>query len=635
MHRSLRNSVLTGLPSAIRKTARAAVNGSLDHLMDIQAQLQNGMPDAQATLLLPVFYVNLDPLDVPTADDLDVRVGPTSRVRTVIHKAVIALRGLYAVREIPIEACENLWPRLWQWLRFLHTFHEQLTWLDEPPSEQRICIDLLVFLGSFQHNRRAAALFSATPGFRFMMGRAWFFLLQFEDLIPGLIHISRFLIEDMKADDPRNLEELMEGTGGSLEHLGWLVVQHINRVIPTWDTPVSATVEYLLRGVLSMLGDTERETMTTSRTRIVLCPLTAALIPQGAVRALTKVTCALSRSTATGADFTLNKCFITLGRILTSPLGYKLLPDALEAGLLIALVSAGARETSDKIYGHLVYLITGTLRVSLVYYNVLAKLDAALLEVEHLEQDDKFTNAKIFPEWIRVRELADERLAIFHAAENVPTRACDNLQCGRIDEKNHFKRCSGCQSAYYCSEDCQIHDWRHENHRQNCDPRRSFCLNENTSLTSRERMFLRKLIHHDYGQHPAMHIYMPEITFMNRHPDTAFFTRFDYTTGHVTITVNAVADAKNMALDPQWLEDVSRAARSGGRMRLHVMLVAEADVPRYWLVPLRSDTPRLHDGLKRIATNLPTDQEAWDMLEIVHDIQALMDNGSEPGIEIH
>ncbi|KAF8146299.1 hypothetical protein K438DRAFT_1870113 [Mycena galopus ATCC 62051] len=40
-------------------------------------------------------------------------------------------------------------------------------------------------------------------------------------------------------------------------------------------------------------------------------------------------------------------------------------------------------------------------------------------------------------------------------------------ECLVIAQKSAFKRCSRCQ-AMYCSTSCQIHDWRHGDHRKTC-----------------------------------------------------------------------------------------------------------------------------------------------------------------------
>ncbi|KAJ7123092.1 hypothetical protein C8R44DRAFT_785288 [Mycena epipterygia] len=183
MHQSLRLSRLNDLPDAIRKTAEAAVDGSPNDLQKTVLHL-NQLPDAQAILLLPVFHHTLATLATPTAAELDradvAALG--SCVRKTLTMIFAAIRGCIKVgvgRSVPIPpaACRDLWPRMAEWLQFFLTFHDNIRWLGGP-SEQLICIDVALFAGSFSHDEPTATLFAATPSFRFMIGRAWLYLLE-------------------------------------------------------------------------------------------------------------------------------------------------------------------------------------------------------------------------------------------------------------------------------------------------------------------------------------------------------------------------------------------------------------------------------------------------------------------------
>ncbi|KAJ7181448.1 hypothetical protein C8R43DRAFT_1229332 [Mycena crocata] len=642
MHPGLRLSALSGLPSSIQKIARSAATGNLYDLIDLQSATA-GLPFSQTPLLLPVFYMNLQITDIPAPAELESAV-PGSKSSIAITKAGLALRGLYRTdgRHLPFAVSSELWPRLWGWGCFLHAFHEQFWWLDDPLSEFELCLGLLSFIGSFQTHRAAAPLISTTPGLRFMIGRAWSFLNEasnIDSVAAGYHFLSSFLVHHMNAKDRTNLEELAEGAGGSLGHLALLVVAHIDRFLPSPNNTMSESDEFYLRGALAMILESQQEARPRSEDRMIVGPLTEALIPHGIVRALTAVARALPQCGTSAAEASLDKCFILLGCTLSSDVGYKLLPEALEAGLLVAIISAGRWENTQRVYGHLLYFVTGILRVALVYHDVLLAIEAAVPEILELEKDEQFTRSEIFVDWMAFRDLSLERIQVFSSFSKekvLASKACDNLQCSKITTRTEFQRCSGCQSSYYCSTECQTHDWRHGNHQDLCVPRRSFCLNENTHLSSRDRGFMRALIHHAYSKTTDFEVHVPEIEFMHAHPDTEYFTLFDFTAHRVDISVHPAADADALSLlGPHWPAEVARAARSGGRIRLHVMYVAEGDVYRHWFVPLRSDTPRVHDGLRAIAEALPRHRDAWDMLRLVEDIQALVHNDDDPAIEIH
>lgn len=84
------------------------------------------------------------------------------------------------------------------------------------------------------------------------------------------------------------------------------------------------------------------------------------------------------------------------------------------------------------------------------------------------------------------------------------------------------------------------------------------------------------------------------------------------------MVVKALKDvrAEDTNFDVLWDEHVARAARSGGRMELHLMVVIEGNRMRRMMFPQRSDTSAFHDELIRILNEVPPDSEAQDESEI-------------------
>lgn len=158
---------------------------------------------------------------------------------------------------------------------------------------------------------------------------------------------------------------------------------------------------------------------------------------------------------------------------------------------------------------------------------------------------------------------------------------------------------------------------------------------DHTTLGVRDRAFLRALVHYDYSSNPAQHVYLPQLKFINKHRDTPFFTLFDYMLVYVEIAVKAVADAGDLRLGAEWLDDVARAAMSAGRMQLHVMRVTERNGAMHWVVPVRTETSTICDGIKQMAAELPTNQATWDERAIVKRIQELIDSEGLRGIGYH
>ncbi|KAJ7189234.1 hypothetical protein C8R46DRAFT_1184380 [Mycena filopes] len=624
MHPSLRFSA-KDLPLRLRNMARAAANGSLE---DLSRLCSAAISVTDRNLLLPVFYSNLEVEAIPTAAALDAD-SPPLEVRAPITKAVLALRGI-AASAMPSSACSEIWPRLWKWTLFLYTYHEQLPplLLSHPPTDvDELCANFLNAVVSFHHEHRNRELFCATPGFVSMMARAWRVLVRGISEAPlidfGIFQMSYFFSTYLLSEDPRILEEFIEGSGGSIQHVAGLVVQHLDR---TRRDTVSSQALYSLRGVLLLVNDIDEVLLERAAAHDDAGPLVAALVHSQAVRTLTTVACELGASPSEDSELTRDRCYKLLAQIFDSPSGYRLLPKAIEVGLLIALASS--TDVDDD--RHVLMFLNRILPSASVYCMVLSTMPAALDEIAEIEMDEAFLNSKLFPEWQKFRVLSDERLRILEHCRGATfsaRAACDNLACGRIGPKQELKRCSRCQSARYCSAECQLRDWRYDNHRKLCDPHRAFCLNENTHFSALQRSFFRLLLDEEYSAGGAA---MLELRFLRRFgvDDTPMVTVFDYSVGMgvADISILALGSAAHFGLaGAQWDAEFARVARSGGRVRLHVIRVSQD----YWLVPLRSESSAVYDGMKAIAAGLPPDFETWDVGEVEERIRGLFDGGME------
>ncbi|KAJ6485413.1 hypothetical protein C8R47DRAFT_538535 [Mycena vitilis] len=81
---------------------------------------------------------------------------------------------------------------------------------------------------------------------------------------------------------------------------------------------------------------------------------------------------------------------------------------------------------------------------------------------------EEFYCPDVFEAWLKVRELVDVRLKLlpdFESEGYVSRRACDNMECGIIQDKSSLRYCSGCREL--CSRYCQRMDW-HSGHRESC-----------------------------------------------------------------------------------------------------------------------------------------------------------------------
>ncbi|KAJ7907269.1 hypothetical protein B0H13DRAFT_1879774 [Mycena leptocephala] len=213
--------------------------------------------------------------------------------------------------------------------------------------------------------------------------------------------------------------------------------------------------------------------------------------------------------------------------------------------------------------------------------------------------------------WIRFVHLVEERtifLGSFSAENRTSSKACDNIECGVIQERTNFRR---------CSRSCQRADWR-SGHRNVCQEsyvgfsvalysEHSTCTDHWRTLGGhREREFLCALLHDDYLYH-RHDILRRQAEFMINHPDDPFYTWFDYTSGQLVVDVVSLVGAVGpYRVEDDWytVDQLVRATRSNGRVNLHRVFIRDAGALVPMWIPLRSKSGRLYEGLRDLATNL-------------------------------
>ncbi|KAJ7648749.1 hypothetical protein DFH06DRAFT_1209503, partial [Mycena polygramma] len=77
-------------------------------------------------------------------------------------------------------------------------------------------------------------------------------------------------------------------------------------------------------------------------------------------------------------------------------------------------------------------------------------------------------------------------------------RMCDSIKCNQIKEKTSLRRCARCINMYYCSPECQRQDWVSGQHGRVC---RTLANKDGADISTREKSFLRFLLHTDYILH--------------------------------------------------------------------------------------------------------------------------------------
>ncbi|KAJ6470168.1 hypothetical protein DFH09DRAFT_1344555 [Mycena vulgaris] len=212
-----------------------------------------------------------------------------------------------------------------------------------------------------------------------------------------------------------------------------------------------------------------------------------------------------------------------------------------------------------------------------VYYYVVLQLDSALEEVEELVSTDAFHRCHLFPEWENSFTLAEGRVALREEVEYpdfVPEKACDNSKARPSPNSALNPSIDGGTVWTF-----QKVDWKHGGHREGCATYESLCLADSGV----------KLM----ADNPAC---------------GAFLTLFNYSGIPVEIDVHSIVDSPVALVlqeaGTEWADLVARAARSEGRIHLHVVSLLDGWSARLWVVPLRTSSSAIHGRLRVLVARI-------------------------------
>ncbi|KAJ7473604.1 hypothetical protein B0H11DRAFT_2236437 [Mycena galericulata] len=242
-------------------------------------------------------------------------------------------------------------------------------------------------------------------------------------------------------------------------------------------------------------------------------------------------------------------------------------------------------------------------------------MEGCLLDVAELIETEVFKSSIVFAAWAAFYAVVQERLQffkLFESTSQILLKGCDNMQCEKIRIKSDLRRCSTCLDSYYCSKQCQSVDWR-AGHREDC---LNFSgirkLPEEEQCNTKDRKFLRALLHRDYLYHRA-EILSQQITTMKQHPDQPCYVIFSYMKGASSVeVVNWPQDPTELLGFPpkDWIARYRshgvRTAASAGRLELHMMVIPNGLKKHCKIMPLRywSGGPEVSRALRQIVAKV-------------------------------
>ncbi|KAJ7493997.1 hypothetical protein FB451DRAFT_1551251 [Mycena latifolia] len=647
MHWTLDCERLSKVPQPLRSIATAAAAGSLNHLERLQILLET-LPKSNRNFFLSVFYPNLDPANIPTEDQLDALSAPAL---LAVTRAWVSLKAISLIDNVHSDTFNDWWPRIWPWSEFFNSYSQHLPPMPEPsPTNADTCLMFLIFVRCFDKSQTDTDIVLSTTGFRYMVARGWVAVSQMGHPPSRIILynvVAHFLLRRMEAPSNDHIHEILDGTagassgaGGVCSDLASLVIKFLNDVVPDRTQPISKEGIFLLTQLLKFVTDVDAALIQPSDPN-ACGALGVSLIQSGVgfMKPLMNMVYALTQTPMEDSDPLLHRALTYLNDLLATNPGYTLMLHALRNGILRIIVSCGIAGT---IHEGLVAFLEDVIPAALMYYKNSASLEDAMLDVRDLVDTTAFQASSIFESWQRFAAFAADRLRIlraFHAHEVKSFKACNDTHCGKIDKNTEFKCCSGCRTSYYCSSKCQKADWTAGGHKQSCDPYSQFRLDQNRSLSVRERSFLRDgVLTSDYESTKRFIVYPQKVLFMARNPGAQFFTRFDYTRGAPRIEVLPIDGplARDvLCKDPAWLSQVARAARSDGRMELEVVALPVGRLPCYVVVSLRYETPQIRETLQELAAESPFTQDPPDVVRLGEAIRDPALKSRLSGLEIH
>ncbi|KAJ6483213.1 hypothetical protein C8R45DRAFT_1099501 [Mycena sanguinolenta] len=235
---------------------------------------------------------------------------------------------------------------------------------------------------------------AATPWFWYMVAQAWIHLPTIAGLRSELVacnDITWFIVQE-QVTDPVNMEQLVGGVGGTLAHVGQLVVSLIDSFVPANDTGMDKMRIDFMDRLLTFVGLIDPALHNPKRAKGVLGPFGKALLTRNIIRALITAICSLSNSLTLDA---LHSCFNLLAVLFLSSEGYAKIPEAMEQGLLRALLISAQCPLNDKIEQYYKLHFPGLLSSCLVNCCFLSALTVALHGITDLLNTTAFTLDRI------------------------------------------------------------------------------------------------------------------------------------------------------------------------------------------------------------------------------------------------
>ncbi|KAI0049144.1 hypothetical protein FA95DRAFT_1489854 [Auriscalpium vulgare] len=208
-------------------------------------------------------------------------------------------------------------------------------------------------------------------------------------------------------------------------------------------------------------------------TRGTAHPLRHAILHEGGMALVTKAFLKLSTmDPSTLLVAAVRACFLFLHNLVEAGQGIPWIKQIVEEGFLQAYVNASPlfAQFDDHVQDMAFSFIANIIPRYLVFRHVVSAVGPALdkLDATNVRAKLALSPARYQEAWDTMQELAKERVDARNLGDAMRKElGCCNY-CKEPSTRTSLRRCSGCRQVYYCSEKCQVADWKTKGHKTEC-----------------------------------------------------------------------------------------------------------------------------------------------------------------------
>ncbi|KAJ7618280.1 hypothetical protein DFH06DRAFT_1483306 [Mycena polygramma] len=582
---------------------------------------------------LPAFYRILVPPPFASKPKDSLSMEEDEQLGRFAFRIIPVLRSLEILRAnslFPRPALVDIWDRIWTCILIQGRYIDEFAALGGAPAKRMLRVQVFLVVRFAIWDDLHLALFpppvleeivTNTPHIREYLTEILARMIHDADLRMECATGMRYLLAYfMRNAEGPNFDQLVIGAGGTVSDLCTLGIKYLHVVVA--DIESNADPEWILHSVIFI-----QETFVNNERHCLECVAT-----EGLVKSIMRVSMALHTMQAklSWSEATvLSQLSILLVTTLAfqQPYPRTCIMDGLRAGLLTSMalcVNAEMREDHELIKPY-TQLLDAILPGFLTSYSVLSRLENALVRLDEAGLSARLANSPLRRPWSTFRDLANQRIAVKTQYDDVARRSvrmCDSIKCNVVQNKTDFHRCAQCMSMYYCSPACQKVDWFSGRHGELCW---GLAKKGGTDASTREKSFLRFLLHTDYIAHKHTILSLRAEYMATSDPAREpFYTEFNYTAGPVQISIlSAEPLIARLPAGTQRVEAAYQLGRSiidRCKTSLDVaVLPLGAGESRYWILPMRSTSATVYEGLVRVvgdkAAGRVSDQVYEDLLK--------------------